>query len=333
MTRLFALLDTLGLIARRMDPRRLAELVVLLDGADVPPAADGTVAAYAMQACHGLRAALTAENPVIAAYRAMRQYSRALEVLSSLAEIEPAVGEYLLEPRYRDDPAIRARLAAPRPDSGIFHAGNATDQRGGFSVYVPPWIAAPAPVVMTLHGGAGHGRLFLWNWIPEARARGFIAVAPTAIGSTWSLMEPATDTANLHAILAQVGERWPVDRARLLLTGMSDGGTFTLLSGLSEASPFTHLAPVAASFHPMLLAMSSPERLTGLPVHLTHGALDWMFPVEMARTAHRMLQAAGAAVTYREIADLSHAYPRDGQSEVLDWFLGTRSSERVDPLV
>ena len=46
-----------------------------------------------------------------------------------------------------------------------------------------------------------------------------------------------------------------------------------------------------------------------------------MFPVDMARTAYRTLAAAGAAITYREIADLSHAYPRDGQGEVLDWWL------------
>ena len=106
----------------------------------------------------------------------------------------------------------------------------------------------------------------------------------------------------------------------MLLTGMSDGGTFTLLKRAGrETSSFTHLAPVAASFHPFLLSMTSPGRLTGLPVHLTHGAEDWMFPVSMARTAHRMLAAAGAAVVYREIADLSHAYPRDGQSEVLEF--------------
>jgi phospholipase/carboxylesterase len=46
-----------------------------------------------------------------------------------------------------------------------------------------------------------------------------------------------------------------------------------------------------------------------------------MFPVDMARTAHRTLAAAGAAIIYQEIADLSHAYPRDGQREVLDWFM------------
>ena len=40
---------------------------------------------------------------------------------------------------------------------------------------------------------------------------------------------------------------------RMLLTGMSDGGTFTYVSGLEASSPFTHLAPVAAAFHPMLV--------------------------------------------------------------------------------
>jgi phospholipase/carboxylesterase len=46
-----------------------------------------------------------------------------------------------------------------------------------------------------------------------------------------------------------------------------------------------------------------------------------MFSVDGARSAHRMLAAAGAAITYRELAELSHAYPRDRQGEVLDWFM------------
>ena len=32
------------------------------------------------------------------------------------------------------------------------------------------------------------------------------------------------------------------------------------------------------------------------------------------------LTAAGAQVTYREIADLSHTYPRDENGAILDWF-------------
>jgi phospholipase/carboxylesterase len=72
----------------------------------------------------------------------------------------------------------------------------------------------------------------------------------------------------------------------------------------------------------MLLSVSEPERITGLPIYLIHGAKDWMFPVSMARTSQQMLRAAGANVVYREIADLSHVYPRDENPAILDWFLG-----------
>jgi phospholipase/carboxylesterase len=172
---------------------------------------------------------------------------------------------------------------------------------------------------MALHGGSGHGRLFLWNWVPEARTRRLIVIAPTAIGGTWSLMEPEIDSANLLNILTQVRGRWNVDASRMLLTGMSDGGTFTLVSGLEASSPFSHLAPIAATFHPLLLSMTDPNRIAGLPIYLIHGARDWMFPIHVARTAHRVLEAAGAAITFREVPDLSHAYPRDEQGAILDW--------------
>ena len=128
-----------------------------------------------------------------------------------------------------------------------------------------------------------------------------------------------TDTPNLARILASVRERWNVDPARLLLTGMSDGGTFCYVTGLESASPFTHLAPVAATFHPLMAEIADAERLHGLPVYLVHGQLDWMFPVQVARQAQAALSAAGAEVTYRELDDLSHTYPREINAEILSW--------------
>jgi len=100
---------------------------------------------------------------------------------------------------------------------------------------------------------------------------------------------------------------------------MSDGGTFCYVSGLETHSPFTHLAPVSAAFHPLLAEMCDPARVAGLPIHIIHGALDWMFPATMARTAARALTAAGATVTYREIEDLSHTYPRELNAAILTW--------------
>jgi phospholipase/carboxylesterase len=69
--------------------------------------------------------------------------------------------------------------------------------------------------------------------------------------------------------------------------------------------------------------MADAERLRGLPVYLIHGRLDWMFPVQVARQAREALSAAGAAVTYREIEDLSHCYPREMNMEILSWLQRT----------
>jgi phospholipase/carboxylesterase len=344
MARLLDTLNALEVIARRMHPPRLEALVANLGDRDneLRTALAGAVwsedlvafrepiersAGSTLHACDGLRAAVGSPDGLRQVFRALRQVSRAQEALYPVAAVLPSVSRFFLEPGQRGDQALLDRLTtrAARHDvrTGLVHAANDTNERGGFSVYVPEDYdpARAHPLVMALHGGSGHGRQFLWSWVREARSRGVILVAPTAIGQTWSLMDPEVDGANLARALEQVARDWHVDRARLLLTGMSDGGTFTLLSGLDEASPFTHLAPAAASFHPLLLTMAEPRRLTGLPVYLVHGALDWMFPVSIARTAQHALTAAGAKVTYREIADLSHAYPREEGGAILDWFL------------
>jgi len=205
----------------------------------------------------------------------------------------------------------------------------ADGERGGFWLYVPETYSPDraSPLVMALHGGSGHGRGFLWSWLRDARSRGAILIAPTATGSssnksTWALMGDDTDTPNLTRILSSVRSRWNIDSDRMLLTGMSDGGTFCYVTGFDSSSPFTHLAPVSATFHPLMAEMADAERLRGLPVHIVHGRLDWMFPVQVARQTSQALSAAGADVTYRELDDLSHCYPREMNAEILDWLCG-----------
>ena len=66
---------------------------------------------------------------------------------------------------------------------------------------------------------------------------------------------------------------------------------------------------------------ASAERMKNLPVHILHGQRDWMFPVDMAREAAQHFTSAGAAVTYRELDDLSHSYGVDLSSMIMDWLL------------
>jgi len=273
-----------------------------------------------------LLAAPDAPQPIVAAYRAFRTYARAAEAIYPMATHLKPVSQFFLEPAVRSDTTLTDRLAALGPTRegvGVMHIGGPAGTRGAFSLYVPESYdaAAAMPLVVAMHGGSGNGGNFLWSWVREARSRGLIVIAPTAIGSTWSLMEPEVDGPNIDRMIEEVAGQWNVDPSRQLLTGMSDGGTFTYVLGLAGNGRFTHLAPIAAAFHPMMMTFASADRARGLPIHIVHGARDWMFPPGMAREAERVLAEAGAAVTYREIADLSHTYPRDENAAILDWFL------------
>ena len=283
-----------------------------------------SAAETALAAVGGLQEAVVSPDAARLAYRALRKLARAEAALYPVAAALPAISRFFLEPDARGDDARIERLAAADPlrtDIGIMHSGDAPGEPGGFSLYVPEDYdaARPCPLVMALHGGSGNGGTFLWSWLRAARTRGAILIAPTALDGTWSLRDPEVDSTNIEAILAHVRERWTIDPARLLLTGMSDGGTLALLSGLSDTSPFTHLAPAATGFHPMLLEMAEHERMAGLPIYLVHGELDWMFDVGRARGVARALQSAGARLTYREIEDLAHTYPREENPRILDW--------------
>ena len=265
----------------------------------------------------------TGDDPTVA-WRALRRLPRAQEALWPLASAVAPVNRYFLDTRGRADDELQSRLGEAVDDSAISHVGNVYGERGGYSLYLPEARdpALPAPLIMALHGGSGHGRSFLWTWLPAARAAGAVLVAPTSMGGTWNLHGEDVDTPNLRRIFDEVSDRRQLDPERLLLTGMSDGGTFAYLTGLQADSPFTHLAPVSAAFHPILVALADPGRLKGRPIHIIHGRLDWMFPAHAAREAKASLETAGARVTYREIADLSHTYPREANTDLLDWLAG-----------
>lgn len=333
-------LETLGFIARRLNPPDFNRVMEAIGAPDetlqaVRPRLTGwpgqfesvrmaleTASDEALAAFAGLRTIQHGNGDLATVFRALRHAPRAQEALYPLLAKFPPVSSFFLPPPLRQDSDLLGRLAEPAGENtGIFHDHNERGSRGGFSLYVPEYYTPhrALPLVMALHGGSGNGRGFLWSWLRDARGCGAILVAPTATGPTWALMGDDGDTQNLARILDLVRSRFNIDPNRLLLTGMSDGGTFCYVTGLTSTSPFTHLAPVSATFHPLMAEMADSDRLRELPIFIAHGRLDWMFPVQVARQTQAALSAAGARVTYREIDDLSHCYPAEINSEILRW--------------
>ena len=254
--------------------------------------------------------------------RAMHLHCKTQEMLYPLRKALRPVSLYFLEP------ALRERVDELDPNEpahaqvGLFRVRDPARQRPTFDLYVPESYDGSRawPLVVALHGGSGTGEDFLWTWLREARGRRFLLMAPTSIGSTWSMMDEDVDAPALRKMVDYVAQGWRVDPEHILLTGLSDGATYSLLCGLQEGMPFTALAPISGVLHPANVYNGNMDRARGRPIYLVHGDLDWMFPVGLARLASEQLRAAGAELTFRPIADLSHTYPREENDRILAWF-------------
>ncbi len=307
-----------------LEPVR-TELRRALDGFRAAPPDDGLgdfARDFETASAHALRALdLFADGGDITdILAAMREHALAQEALYPLRHALPPVSLFFLEPDRRAA-VDRIDPGTAPPRTGLMAGGGEPGARGGFSLYIPESYDAPEPLplIVALHGGSGNGREFLWSWLREARSHRCALLAPTARGSTWSMLGPDVDHPALSSMIAYVREHWSIDGARILLTGLSDGATYGLLSGLRADSPCTAIAPACGVFHPENHDNGNLQRAAGKPIYLIHGALDWMFPVQMARHAAATLERAGAALVYREIADLSHTYPRDENLAILRW--------------
>lgn len=257
----------------------------------------------------------------------MRAHVRAQEHLYPLAEFLSPVNKYFVETPERQNAELLIKTAEGMQNiepgkAGILSAENERDKRGGFSLYVPEHLdpTKPAPLVIAMHGGTGHGADFLWSWLREARTRGFILLSPTSQQDTWSLMGEEHDLQPLLGMLKFVKDGWNIDDEHILLTGMSDGGTYSLIAGCQDNSPFTHLAPFSGVLHPDLVMTGQIRFAANRQVYLVHGTDDWMFPLEMAYMANQQLTESGAQVTFREIQGLTHSFARNELPHLFRWF-------------
>jgi len=259
------------------------------------------------------------ERTVIQVLQGLRKSCNAQESLFRLRRAHPAINRFFLEPEVRGRTLELDPEPPPNADSGLHHVGTDRDPyaRGVFSLYVPESCGGSEarPLVVALHGGFGHGRDFVWTWLREARSRRFLLLAPSSRGATWSILSPEVDGAAIAAVIEDLKRKWKIDAERILLTGISDGGTFALAAGLQSESPFSAFAVIAGTLPPGDLRMARGRR-----IYWAHGANDWMFPVNAAKRAAQVLEQAGADVTLHVIRDLSHTYPRDENARILAWF-------------
>ena len=278
-----------------------------------------TAFTYAVRSAENYRSAGTSPD---SGMRAARTLSKARAHLFPLATLLNPIHQFFLEPSLRVQPQISELWQQEPLKTPLIHIENDYDQRGGASIFIPHWLDPnqATPVVVALHGGTGHGRDMLWSWVREARSRGFVVIAPTSQDQTWQLHHPEQEMPALLALIEFVAQNTHIDRNKIMLTGMSDGATLTLQLGLSQGSPFTHLAPFSGTLDPALIETGAVALARDKSIYLVHGSQDWMFPVEVGKMTHQILEAHNHHMIYREIDGLGHAFARSELTRLLPWF-------------
>ncbi len=253
---------------------------------------------------------------------------RGLYLLYEVRAQLPTVQAYWVLPEaYSALAMLEAQVPGLATPVGFVHREQ-TDTHAAYSLYIPEYYTPQRswPLIVCLHGGYGHGNEYIWTWLRPAKSKGYLLLSPKSVGPTWSALHPPVDIRSILAMLEEVCTTYAVDRHRIYLTGLSDGGIFTYLLGIAQAQLFAGIAPIAGELHPMVDPLLRQKQGRAVPLLIVHGAKDFIFPVQSVRSAQQLLAKLGYDVTYHELADWGHAYPyRINEQIVLPWFASLRA--------
>ncbi|MBM3778113.1 MAG: phospholipase [Acidimicrobiia bacterium] len=185
------------------------------------------------------------------------------------------------------------------------------------TLFVPRNAATrPSPLLVLLHGGGGRETDFHAVFRPLVDEFGVVAVTLDARHNTWDGIDSpyGPDVRSIDAALDHVFDRLVIDRSRIALGGLSDGGTYSLSLGLANGDLFTHLIAIAPGYY------SPPSPPVGRPrIFVGHGVRDNVYNVRLSRyfTVPR-LQGDGYDVTYFEF-DGPHWVTEVAARRALEW--------------
>lgn len=224
--------------------------------------------------------------------------------------------------------ALAALFVLAAPVSALAETGfldrtvRVDGQDYAFQVYVPRKpVAGRKPIILALHGAGERGSDGLFQ--TEVGLAGAIrrhpdrwpaiVVFPQApLNQLW-MGAPAKIA---MAALAQAEREFGTDPNRVYLAGLSMGGNGTWRLAYENPDRFAAIVPVcgfAGTFRGLPPIAAGPDpyaalatRIAHLPVWIVHGDADVVVPVDESRKMAAALKAAGAQVTYKELAGVNH---------------------------
>lgn len=157
-------------------------------------------------------------------------------------------------------------------------------------IYAPAGKHAAMPLVFVLHGGGGVGAGMEWltkrGFNRLADHDGAVIVYPDGIGKSWndgrsdtsaaSAQEHIDDIGWFRALPHELSGQYDIDRHRVYVTGISNGGLMSYRIACDAADMFAAAAPVAASMSLDLAPVCKPAR--PISIAILNGTDDPIMP-------------------------------------------------------
>jgi len=185
----------------------------------------------------------------------------------------------------------------------------------GYYIYVPSTYShdVPAPLIVTCHGTPPYdlARHHIYEWKMIAEKNGCIVVAPELIGTDGllgdgPLIGMLANEQYILSLISQLGYRYNIDKANIMMTGFSGGGFPTYWVGLRNPDVFSVLVARNANFNKGNLdGWYSPDALT-MPILVYFGENDLLTVRNQSQAAIDYLRSKGFMVRVKILPGVGH---------------------------
>lgn len=180
-----------------------------------------------------------------------------------------------------------------------------------YRLHVPPRAADPAALVVVLHGGGGNAAQMerYSRFSNLADGQGFLVAYPEGVDHGWNdgragefttaHRENVDDVGFVRAVVEDIARQHRLDRRKIYVTGISNGGFMSSRLGAEAADLFAAIAPVVAGIPKSWSEQLAPAR--PLSVLIVQGTEDPLVPyfggfVQVGRKQRGELIATDEAV-------------------------------------
>ncbi len=201
-----------------------------------------------------------------------------------------------------------ALVPAAPPDKITRETVTSGGQPRTYYLYVPPTAgAAPAPLIVMLHGSGRRGNLLLEMWQGLAKKEGIILAGPDSSDPAfWRVPNDGPDL--LYDVVEAVRQIHPVNTRRIYLFGHSAGAVFGLDMGLLESCYFAAVAVSAGAFRTPDDFKALDFATCKVPFAVWVGTRDQFFPIADARATRDAFVKAELEFQLTEISGHDHNY-------------------------